>query len=419
VIRANALRFPAVRRAVWLAFSVALLAFAHAKVDPSSGVIRVISIGESYYPETRLPFMLRADPRISYQPVPTNWYEGTFQAVGRDRKDAEKFLRLYIPRTYERFVEGYDVILLSDFEVDIIPPEQFVWMEVSVRQDGMGIGKYEMNYDPAHWRTFDLFRTLAVYDAFPTDLIWGKEFSGVGLYAVRMEATGRPHPILDLPNMINDRIPVDIGSGKAGYEQPRPGALVIARYAPNDEPGIILRRYGEGNAMTCVPGHDTIDWSLSEYWPYTVDFWINQVWYLAGIEIPSDIGSIHNLRQEFLSYSAQRTLALSTIDFIERFGARTGALYERLAETDRKKMQADELYRKDRLEDSVDMMEQALEGLRQVAAESVKVKAATLIWIYSVEWAAVSGTGVLTGLILWTLMIRRRFYREAGLTRSG
>jgi len=408
------------RLAAFVLFVPAMLLWsAQAKVDPSSGTIRIISIGESFYPETRLPFMLRADPRIAYQPVPTNWYEGTFQAVGRDREDAEKFLRLYMPRTYERFVEGYDVILLSDFEVDIVSPEQFAWMELSVRQDGMGMGKYEMNYDPAHWRTFDLFRTLAVYPVFPTELIWGHEFTGVGLYAVRMEGTGRPHPVLDLPNMQTDRIPVDIGSGKAGYEEPRPGAVVIARYAPNDEPGIVLRSYGEGNAMTCVPGHDTIDWSLSEYWPYTIDFWINQAWYLAGLEIPSDLGSIHNLRQDFLSYSSQRTLALSTIDFVERFGARTRTLYEALAETDGKKRKADEWYRRDRLDESLAMMEEALKGLQRVAAESVKAKSTVLIWIYGVEWMAVTGTTILAGLILWTLMIRRRLYREVGLTRVG
>ena len=169
----------------------------------------------------------------------------------------------------------------------------------------------------------------------------------------------------------------------------------------------------------CIRDSDTIDWSLSEYWPYTIDFWINQAWYLAGLEIPSDLGSVHNLRQDFLSYSSQRTLALSTIDFVERFGARTRTLYETLAETDSKKRQADELYRRDRLDESLSMMEEALKGLQRVAAESVKAKSTVLIWIYGVEWMAVTGTTILAGLILWTLMIRRRLYREVGLTRVG
>ena len=75
-----------------LALASVLLPAADCKLEPSSGIIRVLSIGESYYPETRLPFMLRADPRIRYQQVPTNWYEGTFQAVGSGVKDAERFL---------------------------------------------------------------------------------------------------------------------------------------------------------------------------------------------------------------------------------------------------------------------------------------------------------------------------------------
>ncbi len=291
-------------------------------------------------------------------------------------------------------------------------------MELGVRQAGMGIAKYEMNYDPAHWRTFDLFVSSAVYTAFPTDLVSGKEFRGIGLYAVRMAGTGRLHPVLNLPNMQNDRIPVDIGSGKAGYEEPRPGAVVIARYVPNDEPGIILRSYGEGKALTCVPGHDTIDWSLSEHWPHTIDFWINQAWYLAGLEIPPDIVSVHGLRQDFLSYSSRRSLALSAMDFVERFGARTQPLYEGLAEADRRRRQAEEFYRKDMLEDSTAMMEEALRGLQKVAADSVKAKSAALLWVYVVEWMAVTGTAILTGVTLWILMIRRRLYREVGLTRT-
>ncbi|MBU7004616.1 MAG: hypothetical protein HXS50_03560, partial [Theionarchaea archaeon] len=266
-----------------------------AKTDPDTGYIRVISIGESFSAETRLPFMLGADPRIKYQPVPTNWYEGTFQAVGKGREDAKRFLRLFIPRTYDGFIADYDVILLSDFEVDIIDPPHWTWMEKSVREDGLGIGKYEMNYDPSHFGTFDIFRTLPIYSAFPTDLIWGRELVGLAIYATKMPGTDRPHPIIDLPNMRNLRIPIDIGSGKAGYEDPRPGSIVVARYIPNDEPAVLIWEYGEGRALTSVPGHDTIVWHLSDHWPYTVDYWINHGWFLADLEIPADLEIMHRL----------------------------------------------------------------------------------------------------------------------------
>jgi hypothetical protein len=398
----------------------ALLAFApcHCKVDESTGMIRILSIGEAFYPETRLPFMLTADPRIRYQPVPTNWYEGTFQAVGRGREDAEKFIRLYLPRTYDRYLASYDVTLLSDFDVDIISPGEFAWMERGVREGSMGIAKYEMNYDPAHWHTFDLFLTLEVYKAFPTGLARGVEFYGDGIYVTLMPETGRPHPILDLPNMINHKVPIDIGTGKAGYENPRPGSRIIARYVPNDEPAIIIWDYGSGRALTSVSGHDTIDWRLSEHWPYTIDFWINQAWYLAGLEIPLEIEQIHNLRESSLLYASQRSLATTVIDFVERYGTPTRSLYQRLSETDALKKEADRLYLQDRFEESLEKMEEAFEGLGEVAEESMKAKDAALFWIYVVEWIAVTATAAVAGFTIWTLMIRRRLYREVGLTKT-
>ena len=391
---------------------------AGAKVDPSTGLIRVISIGECFHPETRLPFFLRADPRIRYQPVPTNWYEGTFSAVGSDRKDAERFMRLYFPRSYERFLESYDVTLLSDFEVDIISPTQFEWMADAVEVGGMGIGKYEMNYDPAHWQTFDLFRASALYPVFPTSLAHGREFSGIGLRATTMPDTGENHPILDLPNMPGNRLPVDIGSGKAGYENPRQGSTVIARYVPNREPAMVIWQYEEGQAMSCVPGHDTIDWALSEHWPFTVDFWINQVWYLADLEISLDIEILHQLRENSMSYAIQRELATSVIDFAERFGSPTARLYQKLSEADETKEESDRLYRENDYQESMEMVELAFEQLREVADESVKAKDAALFWIYAVEWVVVTAAAIISGSVLWSLMVRRRLYSEIAVTRS-
>ena len=404
-----------------LVLSILLLAvpISWGKVDPDAGHIRIISIGESFYPETRLPFMLRADPRIRYQPVPTNWYEGTFQAVGSGRRDAEKFLRLYIPRTYERFIGSYDVILLSDFEVDIIEPQQWAWMETSVRVDRMGIGKYEMNYDPAHWTTFDLFRTLPVYSAFPADLVFAHELRGIAIYATTMPGTGRPHPMLDLPNMKNWRVPIDIGSGKAGYENPRPGSTVVARYIPNDEPAVIIWEYGSGRALTSVPGHDTIVWHLSDYWPYTVDFWINQAWYLAGLEIPPVIEILHQIRESSILYSTQKAMALSVIDFAERYGASTTELYGMLSEVDDVKMEADRSYMEDDYAESLSKMEEAFLGLSRVAEASVRAKDAVLFWIYLIEWITVSATSAIVGVIIWVVMVRRRLYREVQITRQS
>jgi len=390
---------------------------ASGKVDPSTGLIRVICIGESYYPETSLPLILAADPRIRYQPVPANWYESTFAAVGRGRDDVLRFMRLYMPRTYEALLTSFDVILLSDFEVDVITNEQFVWMERSCREEGMGLGKYEMNYDPTYFSTFDLFVASAVYPAFPASL--RRQIIPVpieGIYAVNLPETGRPHPIVDLPGMSQYKV---LTSGTYGYEDRREGATAIAKFKPRGEDAMIIWTYGKGRSLTCLPGHDKIDSAALKEWPYAVDFWINQMWYLAGLDIPEDIEVLHRIREESMKYIAERSLALSVIEFAEKFGASTRSLYEQLSEVDETKKRADRLYLEDRYSESVEEMKNAFDGLRRVSTNAIEMKDKALLWIYIVEWFSVTGTCMVAGFLLWSLMIKRRLYREVSVTRAG
>ncbi len=397
---------------------VTLLAPAACKFDPATGVIRIVCIGESYYPETRLPLILSSDPRIRYQPIPANWYESTFGSVGSGTKsDVLKFMRQYMARTYDRLVDTYDEILLSDFEVDVITAEQFVWMERSVREAGMGLGKYEMNYDPAHFSSFGRFVASAVYAALPADLEEGKFVPKPldGIYPVDLPGTGRPHPMFDLPGMLNYKV---LTSGDYGYETPRPGATVVAKFHPKGEDAIIIWDYGEGRSLACLPGHDKIDGTSLAMWPYSVDFWVNQMWYLAGIPIPEEVELVHNLRERSLNYVNERSLSSSVIEFVEKFGVPTRKLYQQLSDVDDMKRQADLLYMEERYAESLEKLDEAFADLRELSDESVRVKDQALLWIYMIEWFTVTGTLVLAGFVLWTLMVRRRLYREVQVTRA-
>jgi hypothetical protein len=391
------------------------------KVDPSSGHIRVIGIGESYYPETRFPHLIRADPRLTYQPIPANWYEGSFGSVGAGRQDVMRFIRLYMPKTYERFVEGFDAVLLSDFEVDVITPQQFIWMEQGVREEGMGLGKYEMNWDPAYFSTFEMFRSSAVYAALPASLVPGSRILAPlnGIAPVPLNLTGRPpgapHPVVDLPGMTQYKV---LTAGTYGVEEPREGATTIAWFVPNKQDAIIIRPYGEGQALACVPGLDKIDGASITDWPFVVDFWINQMWYLAGVEIPEDIQLVHQLRSDSLTYHSEKSMAISVIQFVEKFGAQTDELNELLSEADDMKKESDRLYMEDRYSEALDKLREAFEGLLRLGERCVETKEAALLWVYTIEWLAVTGTLTVVGVVLWSLMVRRRLYREVSVTRA-
>jgi len=50
-------------------------------------------------------------------------------------------------------------------------------------------------------------------------------------------------------------------------------------------------------------------------------------------------------------------------------------------------------------------------------AAADKVKNEALLWVYVSEWLSVTGTSLVCGFLLWTLMIRRRMYKEVAYTQ--
>jgi hypothetical protein len=48
----------------------------------------------------------------------------------------------------------------------------------------------------------------------------------------------------------------------------------------------------------------------------------------------------------------------------------------------------------------------------------MRLRERALLWVYVVEWLAVTGTLLVCGMVLWTLMIRKRLYRQVAVTRG-
>lgn len=47
----------------------------------------------------------------------------------------------------------------------------------------------------------------------------------------------------------------------------------------------------------------------------------------------------------------------------------------------------------------------------------MKVKERALMWVYLIEWSVITGTFGVVGFATWTLMLRKRLYREVETTR--
>ena len=49
----------------------------------------------------------------------------------------------------------------------------------------------------------------------------------------------------------------------------------------------------------------------------------------------------------------------------------------------------------------------------------MEVKDSAMFWVYLTEWCAITAAILISGVVLWGLMVRRRLYREVYTSRLG
>ena len=88
-----------------------------------------------------------------------------------------------------------------------------------------------------------------------------------------------------------------------------------------------------------------------------------------------------------------------------------------LYDAEQGKKAVNSLYVRGEFDNSLERLEGSLEDLDRAAQMAIKAKNEALLWVYVIEWFTISGTAMFSGGVLWTLMVRRPLYKEAGLTR--
>jgi hypothetical protein len=215
--------------------------------------------------------------------------------------------------------------------------------------------------------------------------------------------------------------------------EPKPGASVFAwrsneksstdYQAGRTPPYILGWRYGKGYT-----------WSLSDAamqgiffkegiyddrhtYVYGHDAFFGLLLYATGRNLPENVIMVHNLRENFGEYSDATTYVISMIDFVEKFEVNINPLLIRADELQDKWNEGRYLYLAQEWEESKIIMEGLVEDVRIFTEETLAFKDRALLWVYVTEWAVVTATSIITGFILWTLMISRRFYRKIDQTR--
>jgi hypothetical protein len=105
------------------------------------------------------------------------------------------------------------------------------------------------------------------------------------------------------------------------------------------------------------------------------------------------------------------------IDFIDKFNANTRPIELMLDEVRPIREEAEKLYNEQSYVESGQMLENAIARFDEIYNEALRLKDQALFWVYVIEWMSVTAVSMITGVVLWTLMVRRRLYREVATTR--
>jgi hypothetical protein len=154
-------------------------------------------------------------------------------------------------------------------------------------------------------------------------------------------------------------------------------------------------------------------------WVYWHDFLLNLIYYSCGIDVPDDPEMMHLLRDSFFEYSARSALLRDMMAFVEKFGANPASISDKLNILEEEKDRVDALYLEQAYSDSLQQLRNVIESMKELEREAVDLKDRALLWIYIIEYLVVMGTSMVTGAVLWTLLVRRRLYKEMGTTRRG
>jgi uncharacterized membrane protein len=377
------------------------------RIDPVSRRVRVCFIGDTNMRTWR---EMSFDPLLRVSPIPASI--GHFAT-----KDIRRAMRLYLPRNYEDYTSRVDLLVLSDTDYGLFTTAQQAWFRDGVIENGLGLvmaGGFEA-FGGAGWGTS--WTGSPVEDALPTTSLAYQAWSHT--FLARPRATAEDHPfVTGLPW---NKMPTFSGMNKVTTD---PGSIVLLESVsssplmPRGEPVLVFGEIGEGSGVSHAP-----DWNpgwgtaVMNDWEYYGDYVINIAYLAVGVSIPQDIERSHFVRRELAGYAMRRSVALSLIEFADRFGGRIAPLEREIGELEELKELADGFYISQDYDAVLETMAEVTEALTEISRQAVRAKDQALFWVYAIEWMSVTATSLICGFVLWTLMVRRRMYREVAATR--
>ncbi len=366
------------------------------KVDPATKRVRVVYLGDAWGANSPI-YEIYKDPLFSATPIPAS----ATHAGGMP--NMSRFIRLYLPRTYSDFVSYFDITILSDTEAPYYTSKQIGWFSRGVSEGGQGllmVGGREIQL--GEWGG------TTVEEALPSNFL-GTETVEKPFWAVPADPE---NPIVKALPM--NKLPQYLGMILVA---PKPDAELILRSRLGKYPVLLYHEYGKGASMFHTPDWTPLWGVYVNRWEYFGDYVCDMLYYLAGLKVPDDPALMHTLREYFGDYEAKKQMILNLAEFIDKFGANTGALDKRLGELYKDRSEASRLYVEQDYQGALAKIRQVLAELGHDEDFALQLKDRAMLWIYITEVSAVTGVSLIAGATLWVLMVKRRLYREVRVTR--
>jgi hypothetical protein len=144
---------------------------------------------------------------------------------------------------------------------------------------------------------------------------------------------------------------------------------------------------------------------------------INLVYYSTKRTLITDVEIYHRVRSTFQDFRTRMEILLSLIDFTDKFGANTDSIQDEVQELEQMYIDAKELYFEGDHQGTEVKMQEAFDAFIGAEVEARRMKDRALIWVYAIEWLATTSTLMLSSFALWSLMVRRRLYRDVSTTK--
>ncbi len=374
-----------------------------ARTDAETGRARVLYVGQ--WPYGGRPQYLLEDPLIQTSVIP-------YHDFGAQLEQIRRYMNLRYPRSRQQMADQYDMVTYGNIQLLAFTDKQIQMVSDSVWAEGLG---YMMTGGHTSFGgttgSYPSWAGTSIGSILPVEPIEGRYLKPYYFRLVVSDPTNEL--IASLPWSKIPPFPYSLNAVTM-----REGGHLLAEADVKERwPILAYGEFGNGRVLAFMTPFEVLDNPNMEEWGFFDDMCANFVYFSVRLKLPSDPLLAHELRRLLRIYHDERLLFLSMVEFVDRFGVNTAKLEDWLDEIEAVRTSSYAAYVSQDFDRSSELMKQALDMMKAGQDMALDVKNAALFWVFVVEWVVVTATLMLTGSLVWTLMVRRMLYRETLTTR--